>query len=152
MKYTIDRDKESKERLFQIQLASAKATSIKDVLSVQELYHIVDGMIRFYTARQLSSTNLAEKSDQELSLLLDDIILTIASDVELHMGSQLKSTWEVYFDPIPDKPGSPPSHLNLYIHTNTKLVLIRSLENMRKGNKGRLTQPNHTLSAEPEES
>lgn len=131
--YTIIRDTKSKESLFQIQMESAKSKSMKDALSVTDLYQIVDGIIKFYTARQLATTNLSQHSEQELSLLLNDVIITITSNVELRLSENFKQMWELYFDQIPTDKEQLPSHLNLYIYENTRLILVRAIEGMKRG-------------------
>ena len=129
--YNVNKDRISKETLFEIQVASANSKAMKDTLSVQDLYEIIDNMVLFYTSRQLISTNLANKSDQELSLIMDDIIETIATDVQFRLSDQFKKSWEVYFDPVEGN-GSTISHLSLYIYNSTKTILIRSIESMKR--------------------
>lgn len=143
--YNIYKDRISKETMFQLQLMSTENASIKDAPEVATLYKVIDDTIKFYTARRLKVINLTEKSDQELSIVLDDVILSISSDVELHLSSQFKKIWEVYFDPIPTDPDDPPSHLNLYIHDNTELMLVRTIEAMKRNrvdNSEKTNKPN----------
>ena len=135
--YNIRKDYISKERMFQIQLTSAESSSIKDIPPVVELYKIIDDTIKFYIARQVIPSNLLQCSEQELSIMLNDIILTIASNVEMHLSDRFKKMWEVYFDPIPKTKEDPPSHLNLYIYDNTKLILIRTIESAKMQNNPR---------------
>lgn len=130
--YNIYKDKISKEVMFRLQLKSVDNATIKDALPVTDLYKIVDDTIKFYTSRQLKMMNLSDRTEQELSLLISDIILTIASDVELHLSERFKQIWEIYFDAVPKTQGDAPSHLNLYIHDNTELILVRAIETMKR--------------------
>lgn len=126
--HKIDIDRKSKEQLFQIQMAGAQATSLKNALPVDDMYKILTGMVQFYTFQQLSNTNLSKYTDQNLSLIVDDMILSIASEVELHLGDNFKQSWECYFDKIPTSQEHRPSHLNLYIYNETRICLINSIE------------------------
>ena len=125
--YNIIKDKESKERLFQIQLAGTSVKKLeKNSPPLDDLYRVVNDLIRFYVSRQLMTTNITAESDQQLSLLMDNIIVTISTEVERHLSDSFRQAWELYFDPASSD--SETSHLRLYIATNVRTFLVKVIE------------------------
>lgn len=131
--YTIYDSKRAKEMLFEIQLASAQQSAIKDAPSVSTLYSVVNELIGFYGEKAITMSNLKSNSEEELSLLLDDLIVTISTEVELHLSSAFKQAWETWFDKIEesDETGVIPSHLKIYISHTVRKFVVNYIEKIK---------------------
>lgn len=131
MGYTIHKDMKSKEQMFELQITAAKSKSIKDALPPSEMYKIVNDMVSFYVSKTVIISDFEGKSDSELSLLLDNIIISISTEIEIHLSDTFKRNWEVYFDPVE---GSTDviSHLKMYIAYNVRINLIQIIEKLKQ--------------------
>ena len=131
MIYTIYKDTQAKEQMFQIQMIAAQSRSIKDALSPDEMYKIINDMIYFYVSKMVVISDLKGKTDSELSILLDDILVSISTEVELHLSDAFKRSWETYFDPV-DGTEDVMSHLKIYIACTVRTQLVRIIENSKR--------------------
>lgn len=147
MGYTIYKDMKSKEQMFEIQITAAKSKSIKDALPPSEMYKIVNDMVNFYVSKTVIVSDLEGKSDSELSLLLDNIIISISTEVEIHLSDTFKHNWEVYFDPV-DGTVDVISHLKMYIAYTVRTNLIQIIERLKQ--KERATSQKPMQKIEPE--
>lgn len=133
--YTIYDSKKTKEALFEVQIASAQQKSIKDSPDIATLYNVVNDLIGFYGSKAITMSNLKSNSEEELSILLDDMIVSISSEVELHLSSSFKQAWEVWFDKIEgtgdEESGIIPSHLKSYISHTVRLYTVKKIEEMK---------------------
>lgn len=125
--YIIHRDTKSKEQMFEIQLTAAKSKNIKDALSPDEMYKVVNTLVHFYVSKTIALSDLEGKSDSELSILLDNIIVSISTEIELHLSDTFKRSWETYFDPV-DGTEDVMSHLKIYIAYSVRVKLIQIIE------------------------
>lgn len=148
--YTIYKDMKSKEQMFEIQITAAKSKSIRDTIPPSEMYKIVDDMIRFYVSKTVTISDFEGKSDGELSLLLDNIIISISTEVEIHLSDTFKRNWEVYFDPVE---GSVDviSHLKMYIAYNVRINLIQIIEKLKQRQRRSVSRSNQAERKEPED-
>lgn len=128
--YTIHRDTKSKEKMFEIQMVSAGTRQIRDATSTKELYDVLEHVIAFYVSRKLTTTNLVIKTDKELSLMLDELVVSVSTEVELHLSDTFKKEWEVWFNAYDETIGVP-THLQVYISTNVRTLLIGAIEKMK---------------------
>lgn len=130
MVYTIYKDMKSKEQMFEIQLTAAKSKSIKDALRPDEMYKVVGDMVNFYVSKTVVVSDFEGKSDGELSILLDSIIISISTEVEIHLSDTFKRNWEVYFDSV-DGSADVISHLKMYIAYNVRTTLVQIIEKLK---------------------
>lgn len=130
--YNIKKDKDSKETLFQIQMMAASSKKMLDAPPLESLYKVLNDLIGFYISRQLITTNVVAESDQQLSLLMDNIVITISTEVERHLSNTFKQAWEVYFDSTDT---TETSHLRLYIATNVRTLLVKVIETKKSSEK-----------------
>ena len=130
--YSIVKDTKSKEQMFQIQMMAAQSKSLKDALSPTEMYKIVADMIQFYVSKMVVLSDLEGKTDSELSILLDNIIVSISTEVELHLSDTFKRSWETYFDKV-DGTDDITSHLKIYVACTVRTRLVQIIETMKRG-------------------
>lgn len=128
--HTVEKDRTSKEQMFQLQMTAAKSKNLKDALSPTEMYKIVDDMIHFYVSRTIVLNDFEGKTDGELSILLDNELVHISTEVELHLSEQFKRSWETYFDPVEGTEDSM-SHLRLYISYGVRADLVKLIETIK---------------------
>lgn len=113
-------------------MMAAQSKSLKDALNPTEMYKIVSDMIQFYVSKMVVLSDLEDKTDSELSILLDNIIVSISTEVELHLSDTFKRSWETYFDKV-DGTEDVTSHLKIFIACTVRTRLVQIIEAMKKG-------------------
>lgn len=129
--YSILKDMKSKEQMFQIQMMATQSKSLNDALSPTEMYKIVADMIQFYVSKMVVLSDLKGKTDGELSILLDNTIVSISTEVELHLSDTFKRSWETYFDKV-NGTNDTTSHLKIYIACTVRTKLVQIIEVMKR--------------------
>ena len=84
-------------------------------MSYSDLLDIVDKVINFYAADKVINLGLDGKSDEELSVILDDVLIEVCGKTKFSLSSQIKEALQFYVTE---------DFLDIYIKDTCRLTLV----------------------------
>ena len=120
--YIIYRDMKQRQFEFKLKLESAKNSRGSNIrsMSYKDLLAIIDTNMVYYVDQSILISGIAsKKSDEERSLIFNDILTSTCAQVELSLSNYVK---EALLDYISE------DHLNTYIKDRARILLIAKIE------------------------
>ena len=107
--------------MFEIQMAGAKMNKLPDIhkMPYNDLMKIVNDTIDYYTTRDLSINSLTNKSSEEISLILDDLSASIATNVKVSVSPYVSDCITCYVTE---------DFYDRYIINSVRLLLVANIE------------------------
>ena len=121
--YFIYRDTKQKEMEFEIKMAAAKASSDSNINNMPylELKKILDENMKYYVHQNVLISGISNcNTDEERSLMINDLIVATCADVDTSISVKVKNALLNY---IADK------HLVTYIKNTVRLLIVAEVEN-----------------------
>lgn len=117
--YHINYSNKETKRLKELQLSTKPSIpSVLTNMSYTSIMEIVDKMIQFEVSNTILKHGLRNKTDEELSVILDDFILNISETVYTSISNDLLSVVQYY---ITD------NYLKSYIKDTARIILVANL-------------------------
>ena len=116
------KDMKQRQLEFQIKIEAAKNTKDSHVrsMSYKDLLSIIDTNMVYYVDQSiLISEIVSKKSDEERSLIFNDILTSTCAQVDLSLSTAVKEALLTYISE---------SHLHTYIKDRTRILLIAKIE------------------------
>lgn len=123
--YTIWRSSLEQKMQFDVKMEIAKSsgnTTIKS-MSYKDLQEIVNQLINFHVNSVVSTSNIRDKSTDELSIILDTMIVDVCARVKISLSNDILNAFYMY---ITD------DFLNSYIKNLSRALLLAKIDNVRK--------------------
>ena len=121
--YIIYRDMKQKEMEFEIKMAAAQASSDSNINNMPylELKKILDENMKYYVHQNVLISGIINcNTDEERSLMINDLIVATCTDVDTSISIKVKNALLNY---IADK------HLVTYIKNTVRLLIVAEVEN-----------------------
>ena len=121
--YFIYRDMKQKEMEFEIKMTAAQASSDSNInnLPYLELKKILDENMKYYVHQNVLMSGIINcNTDEERSLMINDLIVATCIDVDKSISVKVKNAMLNY---IADK------HLLMYIKNTVRLLIVAEVEN-----------------------
>lgn len=121
--YIIYRDMKQKEMEFEIKMAAAQASSDSNINNMPylELKKILDENMKYYVHQNVLISGIINcNTDEERSLMINDLIVATCADVDTSISIKVKNALLNY---IADK------HLVTYIKNTVRLLIVAEVEN-----------------------
>ena len=119
--YSIYSNGKKTQDALMIQIEAAKAKKNNHIINMpyKDLLGIVDNLVNFYTKNAVMDFSLSTKNDTELSVVLDDILINICTDVKMSVSKDLHEAILFY---VSD------AYFNKYIKNTARLLLILEIK------------------------
>ena len=136
--YIIRKDTINNKQMFEIQMTSAKTNRMPDIYKMpyNELIKIVNETINYYTTQNMTVKSLANKSSEEISLLIDDLSADIATKVKISVSKYVSECITCYVTE---------DFYDRYIINSVRLLLIAHIEQQKGRYKRNNSRPNKPL-------
>lgn len=121
--YFIYRDMKQKEMEFEIKMTAAQASADSNInnLPYLELKKILDENMKYYVHQNVLMSGIINcNTDEERSLMINDLIVATCTDVDKSISVKVKNAMLNY---IADK------HLITYIKNTVRLLIVAEVEN-----------------------
>ena len=121
--YFIYRDMKQKEMEFDIKMTAAQASADSNInnLPYLELKKILDENMKYYVHQNVLMSGIINcNTDEERSLMINDLIVATCTDVDKSISIKVKNALLNY---IADK------HLITYIKNTVRLLIVAEVEN-----------------------
>ena len=128
--YNIYKDMKQREFEFKLKLESAKHSRGGNIrsMSYKDLLSIIDTNMIYYVDQSILISGIAsKKSDEERSLIFNDVLSSTCAQVEMSLSNYVK---EALLDYVSE------NHLNTYIKDRARLLLIAKIEQNNINNRG----------------
>lgn len=126
--------------MIQIEAAKAKKNSHLMTIPYADLLGIINNLINFYVKSAVLEFPLTTKTQTELSVLMDDILIQICTNVRMAMSEDIQEAMTSYVTE---------AHMMQYIKNTTRLILLSETTKIEKQNLQHTTQD--TTSSNTEE-
>ena len=123
--YTIYRDTNKIEHNFQLQLAAAQAKQRPEIhkLEYSELIKIVNEVINYFTSQNMDVLSLASKTEEEISVILDELTADIATKVKVNISPMISDCITCYVTE---------DFYDRYILNSTRLMIVANIEKQKR--------------------
>lgn len=123
--YTIHRDTVKENNSFKIQMEAARSRAKPEIhrMPYSDLMKIVNETIDYYATRNLNILTLANKSSDEISLLLDDLSADIATKVKVSVSPYVSECITCYVTE---------DFYDRYIINSVRMLLLASIEQKKR--------------------
>ena len=129
--YTSYRDAKQRELEFSIKLEAAKNTKGANVraMGYKDLLNIIDTNMVYYVDQSILISGIAtKKSDEERSIIFNDVLSSTCAQVELSLSSYIKDALLEFVSE---------NHIHTYIKDRARLLLIAKIEQTNMNNSNR---------------
>lgn len=122
--YNIYRSYINQKQQFELMMEKARVAGNPKInsLSYKELQEIVNQLINFYVTSIFSTSNVRSKPPDELSIILDTMIIDVCANVKISLSTEILNAFSAY---VSD------DFLNHYIKDLTRALLLAKIENSR---------------------
>ena len=119
--YTIARTAIKNEKMLEMQIEASKIkkTDHVNTMKFDDITGIINNLINFYTSEEIMRQGIFDKTTDEISLILDKLIIEISTKVTLAMSTELIDAFTNY---------TTKEHLLEYTKSTTRLNLITRIE------------------------
>lgn len=121
--YFIYRDMKQREMEFEIKMTAAQASADSNInnLPYLELKKILDENMKYYVHQNVLMSGIVNcNTDEERSLMINDLIVATCTNVDLSISVKVKNAMLNY---VADK------HLVTYIKNTVRLLIVAEVEN-----------------------
>ena len=141
--YTIYRDTTRLDNNFRLQMTAASASRMPDIskYSYEELMKMLNNIIDYYTSQNLDVISLANKSEEEISLIMHDMSVDICTKVVTGLSPTFINCIQAYITE---------DFFNRYIINSVNMMIVLNIEKRRARNNRKSSQPKQ--STKPQKS
>lgn len=122
--YTIYRDTTKISNNFELQIAASAALKKPEIhkLPYNELMKIVNSSIDYYTSQNMEVIGLANKTPEEISLLIDDLTADVSTRVVLSISPAVMECILTYITE---------EFFNRYIYNSVQALIVLNVEKQK---------------------
>jgi hypothetical protein len=123
--YTIHRDTTKMQNNLQLQIAAASAAKKPEIhkLPYAELMKIVNNTIDYYTSQNMEILSFANKSPEEISLVINDLTIEISTKVETSISPVV---YDVITSYVTEE------FFSRYIFNSVQALIVLNIEKQKK--------------------